>query len=190
MNSQFVLKGKTILLVPFTKSHLNETYLSWLHDYEVIKLINRKEYLLPVSIEKIKEYVSKIGMSETDYLFAIESENKFIGTFKFSNIDWNHRTVNLGVLIGEKDYWGKGVSTEAFQLALKLCFTKLGMRKVVAGCLSPNIGMKKVLEKVGFSQEACLRQHDFMEGKYVDHYKFGILKGEYLAKKQEGKPNE
>jgi [ribosomal protein S5]-alanine N-acetyltransferase len=183
------LNGKRISLVPFTDKHLNsDQYLFWLQDYEVIKYINRKEYLLPISFEQVEEYVSKIGKSSRDHILAVvwNEGERFVGTFKFGALDWENRTVNLGILLGDRDFWGKGIATEAFELAVDYCFNGLGLRKIVAGCVAPNIGMKRVLEKLGFKQEACLRKQDFIEGKYVDHYKFGLFEEEY----REGKVSE
>lgn len=174
--------GKRIVLRLFTEKHLNsKEYISWLRDYDVVKFINRKEYLMPIDFEQVKSYVEGIFKSNTNYLFAIELKegNKFIGTFKFGRLDWVTRTVDLGILIGDKDYWGKGIAKEVYELAIDFCFTKLGLRKVVAGCTEPNIGMRKVLKKLGFIQEGCLREQDFIEGKYVHHYVFGLLKEEY-----------
>lgn len=182
---EMMLKSFRVALVPFTEEHLHAPeYLAWLRDYDVIKFLNRKEYLLPISFEEVKAYIENVLRSEKDSLLAIHllEGNKFIGTFKFGQLDWVGKTVDLGVLIGDREQWGKGIATEVYTLALDHCFFKLGMRKVVAGCVGINFSMRRVLEKLGFVQEACFRKKDFIEGKYVDHYNFGIFKEEYTQK--------
>ena len=182
---EMMLKSFRVVLVPFTEEHLHAPeYLAWLRDYDVIKFLNRKEYLLPIRFEEVKAYIENVLRSEKDSLLAIHllEGNKFIGTFKFGRLDWVGKTVDLGVLIGDREQWGKGIATEVYTLALDHCFFKLGMRKVVAGCVGINFSMRRVLEKLGFVQEACFRKKDFIEGKYVDHYNFGIFKEEYTQK--------
>ena len=144
--SGFQIEGSKIVLVPFTEKYLQDsTYLNWIQDYEVIKYINRKEYLMPATAENLNEYISSMNKSSEHHFFAIllKTTNKFIGTFKFASLNWQDKSVGLGVLIGDRSHWGEGIATEAFNIAIEYAFTKLGMRKVTAGCVEPNIGMKK-----------------------------------------------
>jgi len=182
-----IISGEGIHLVPFTDNHLNDPkYLSWLHDYDVMKLINRPEYLLPIDFEHVKKYVKDVSLKNDDYMFAIEIGEKrvFIGTFKIDQINWTTRTVNLGVMVGDRDYWGKGIGTKAFKIATKFCFDKLGFTKVHAGCNEKNIGMIKVVQKLGFKQDGCFRNHDLIEGELTNHLYFSILKEEYEQNKK------
>ncbi len=199
------LVGEKVRLVPFTNDHLyNPKYLSWLRDKEVMMLA-RNDYdpLMPFS--KAEEYVQKQWGSSTDFFMAIEmnsvnhevqhidnsqsndfpsvKNDLFIGTFRLANIDWKAHTVDLGVLIGEKSCWGKGIATEACQLAISFAFSQLGMNKVTMGCKETNTGIQHIATKLGFSREGYFRAQNIIDGQYVGHLYFGLLQSEYVQQK-------
>ena len=146
------LIGNKIKLTEFTKNHLNdENYYKWLRDIEVIHTIGRLEYLLNIDFEDIENYIQELLESEKDCLFAIiTANNEFIGTLKIGHINWRTGLADIGIMIGNKDYWSKGVASEAVYLACKYAFDYLSLRKLTSGCIGANIPMIKVFEKVGF----------------------------------------
>lgn len=85
---------------------------------------------------------------------------------------------------GEVGYWivpeeqGKGYATEAAELGLRYLFDERGLHKVVARVLEGNTPSRRVLEKLGFEEEAHLRDHYHVDGEYVDAYLFGLLADE------------
>lgn len=178
----FTLEGKISYLVPFEEKHLNDkNYLKWLRDYEVIKSINRLDYVCPVSFEAVKEYCERVIKSKNDIFLAIclKENNKFIGTIKVNNINWYTRIADIGILIGEKKYWGKGVATDSVYAVSKYLFEILGMRKLTAGLMQINLAMQRVFEKLGFQVEGKLRKTDWFEGKYIDHIYMGCFRDEF-----------
>ena len=38
--------------------------------------------------------------------------DEFIGTCKIAHIDWYAATADIGIMIGNKSYWGKGVAVK------------------------------------------------------------------------------
>ena len=46
-----------------------------------------------------------------------------------------------------------------------------------------NKGSKKAFEKVGFKVEAVLREHFYLNGKYHDSYRLGLLRSEFKIKR-------
>ena len=130
INSEnFKIEGKAIMLVPFTNKHLHDSkYIKWLRDYEVMRLVGRQEYLeKPIPFSEIEKYVQNLYKSKNDYFFAIETKenSEFIGTLKLAQIDWHRKVLNLGILIGEKNYWRKGLAKDSFSTIIDFCFNKL-----------------------------------------------------------------
>lgn len=151
----FRLEGDKCALVPFSAEHLHDAaYLGWLRDYDVVKTINRLDYLRPVSFEEVKRYCEAVMQSPADIFVAIHAlePDQFIGTLRVSRIDRVTRTADVGIMIGEKAFWGRGVATEAISLACDYLFTCLGLRKLTAGLMAVNPGMLRVFEKLGFQQ--------------------------------------
>ena len=62
MDGNLSIEGVRVVLAPFGKRHLDDPdYLSWLHDYEVVKTIGRPEYLTKVSYQEVADYVRALA---------------------------------------------------------------------------------------------------------------------------------
>ena len=177
------LCGKLVCLVPFTVEHLQAPeYLAWLRDYEVVKTINRPEYLETIPFEEVKRYVEALWESDTDIFLAVTHRTckRFVGTVRAARIDLKTLTADLGILIGDRNYWGSGVATDALSVLADYLFHELGLRRLTAGLLEPNKAMLRVFEKLGFVKEGVFRKHDLYEGEYVDHIFLGCFKNEFV----------
>ena len=58
----------------------------------------------------------------------------------------------LGIIIGERDCWGKGLATEAISLVTEYAFEFLNLNRVGAGCYEGNTASLKTFEKAGFKK--------------------------------------
>ncbi len=99
---------------------------------------------------------------------------KHIGTVKLEPIDVDKGTAMFGLLIGDRDYWGKGIATEVTNLIVDFAFNTLGLREVTLGVLADNKAAIRVYEKCGFVL-------DRVEPKAIDHG--GVLYDQVWMKK-------
>ncbi|MCG8670375.1 MAG: GNAT family N-acetyltransferase [Pseudomonadales bacterium] len=169
--------------LPFADEHLrNPNYLDWLRDYDVIRTLNLPSYWEPVTEDEVKRYCRNVMASDTDKFFALHAgdSGRFIGTVRLGHIDWTGGIGDIGIMIGERQYWGRGIAQDAVSAVAKLAFSRLRLRKLTAGAMSINPAMIHVFEKLGFQREACLRQHDRLrEGGYCDHIHLGCFRDEF-----------
>ena len=93
-----------------------------------------------------------------------------------------HGFADISLLIGEKEYWGKGIATQAIELISNFAFETLNLHKLKAGCYSENIGSKKAFEKVGFNLEGTLKSQWKLNNRYQDELILGLLRNEYYKK--------
>jgi CMP-N-acetylneuraminic acid synthetase/RimJ/RimL family protein N-acetyltransferase len=176
--------GRRILLKEFTDKNLHDPkYYAWLQDKEVVEMIGRSEYLTSFPFCIIEDYVINLKSSNNTYFFALylKQNKEFIGTVKLGSIDWQLKTTDVGILIGNKKYWSRGLAKDAVFTASEFAFKKLGMRKLTAGCLSTNMAMCKCFERLGFKKEAVLRKKILFRGEFVDHFLYGIFKHELVG---------
>jgi len=177
----FYLEGTLSSLMTFTNRHLHDAaYLAWLRDYEVVKTLNRPEYLTPIPFEPVREYCEALMRSPRDIYLAIHHglDRRFIGTVRAARIDPEARTADIGILVGDKSYWGRGIATDSVRTLARYLFDALGLRKVTAGLMSTNPAMLRVFTKLGFQEEGRFRQQDCFEGRYVDHLHLGCFRNE------------
>jgi len=85
------LVGEKIYLRPLELEDVNERYLQWINDADVV--LGRIEVNFPVTKEKQMEYVrSQLERNNVAFFAVIEKPtNKFIGTAKMGPINWLHR---------------------------------------------------------------------------------------------------
>jgi len=174
------LQGKMLRLEEFSNKHLHDPkYYAWLQDKEVVETLGRSEYLTSFPFCIIEDYVINLKSSNNTYFFAsyFKEDNEFIGTVRL-RVDWQLKTADFGMMIGDKKYWGRGLLKDAMLTLSVYAFKKLGMRKVIVGCLSTNIAVCKCCERLGFKKEAVLRKEVPFRGEFVDHILYGVFKDE------------
>ncbi len=176
----FEVLGKNIKLQEFVENDADfEIYYHWIRDYETIRFIGRREYLLSVDKDDIREYIRRLNKSPKDCFFKAIYNEKFIGTLKIGHINWETQTADMGIMIGAENMRGKGLSYGIMAVGVAYAFEKLGLRKLTGGCAQQNGPMQKCFEKCGFLKEGCERQSLYIEGQYQDHIWYGILREEY-----------
>lgn len=77
-----------------------------------------------------------------------------------------------------KEYWGKGVVTEASKLAVKAGFEEFHLARMQAYTLTTNIGSQRVLEKCGFQREGLLRNFVKLRSGLVNVFIYAICQDE------------
>src|SRR3990170_1250773 len=150
------LKGENIYLQPMDLAFYEPQYLDWINYDEVVD--NMMSLFMPTNEEALKSYIRDNTNKKNVGFFAIrwKKDNKFIGTVKLGEIDWVHRTAALGILIGDKDYRGRGIGTETVRMMLAYGFRRLNLHWIGAGMVSENIASIKSFKKAGFKIVATI----------------------------------
>lgn len=169
-----LLESDTFYLRNISLDDCNENYLSWMNDYEVNKYLESR--FTNHSIDSLKDFVNSMNNSESNVLFAIidKSSDKHIGNIKLGNIHPIHKYADIGLIIGDKNYWGKGIATKSINLVSEYAFNNLNLRKVLAGVYEENIGSIRAFEKCGFKKAYIKKDTYFFEGNYIDAIVFEL----------------
>jgi len=172
-------EGSRVLLRPLERTDLNERYLSWLNDPEVTRYTEAGTF--PSTAEDLDNYYRSITGSRNDVLLAIEVKKSghHIGNVKLGPIYWVHRVATFGILVGEKEFWGKGIGIEATRLMVEYGFQKLNLHRIDLGVFAEHEAAVRCYEKVGFKVEGRMRQDLFQGGEYKDRLWMGLLRSEY-----------
>ncbi len=169
-------------LVPFTEVHLRDPrYMSWLRDRDVLLTLNLPRYLAgDVTEIEIAKYCHSLIASPDVYFYALIKLDggRFIGTVKAGPVNRYAGTCDLGIMIGEKAEWGRGLATDALDCLSRHLVDEVGIRRLTAGAMASNPAMVKTFEKLGFRVEGVFREQDRVEDEFVDHIHLGCLKHE------------
>ena len=173
------LAGNKICLRPIRASDINRKYLSWLNDAEVTRYLETGQF--PVTKKDLEAFYIGIKKSKTDVMFAMieKKTGSHIGNIKLGGINWIHRYADLGIMIGDKKYWGKGCGAAACMLLLEYAFNRLNLNKVFLGIYATHKHAIKTYQKAGFRIEGKLKNMLIIDGEYTDKVLMGILNSEY-----------
>lgn len=105
-----------------------------------------------------------------EYQFAIETKTDqiLIGQCGFIKVNWKNRTGEIAILIGHKDYRGKGFGPDAVQTLCRFGFQEMNLRKIKASVFDFNRQALRCYEKCGFQAEGRLQKEIYREGAYHD----------------------
>lgn len=106
---------------------------------------------------------------------TVDTEYIHIGNISLQKIDMINRSAEIACLIGEKEYWGKGIMTWALQQLINHGTKNLGLNRIWSGTAWINRGMIRVFEKLGFEQEGIFSQGMYLNGAFVDVVAFAYL---------------
>ena len=112
--------------------------------------------------------------------FTIIADDKVIGFAGLFNFNETNHTCDLGIGIGEKDYWGRGYGREAIGLLLEYAFAHRNYNRVHLTTQSENPRAIACYLASGFKEEGRLRSHLWCAGNYVDEVHMGVLRDEWL----------
>jgi RimJ/RimL family protein N-acetyltransferase len=109
---------------------------------------------------------------------ARREDNRIIGTFAFFSLDVVARKAEIGFALG-RAHWGMGYMREALQAALAYGFEKMDLRRIEADVDPRNLPSIRLLERVGFRNEGCLRERWLVAGETQDAVFYGLLRREW-----------
>ena len=140
----------------------------WKNDEEIFK--NLGGGFRPISESQHKKWMeSMIENNSTNQRFMIISEdNKKVGFIGLYNISDVHRTCSLGIYIGEKDYWGKGIASKAYTALEDYAKRYLNIRKIRLDVVKDNVGAINLYKKLKFETCGEYKKERFIDGEYKD----------------------
>ena len=162
-----ILNTQRLILEPICLEHNSETYLSWLNDPEVYKWLETRG---SQTFSMLEEYIKQQMRNET-YMWAIKIKNldKHIGNIKIDPINYKHSLGEFGILMGDKNEWGKGYANEASKAVMDYFFEKeKPLRKITLGVVEENKAALKLYKNLGFEVEGKYKDHVCYDGKYYN----------------------
>lgn len=125
--------------------------------------------------EEQYKYIKECIQDEEGYYWSIETnEGVTIGTVSLTEFNSHHKVAEIGIVLGDTNYWGQGVATEVILELIKYAFSNLHIEYISAEVEEANIPMQKVFEKVGFKKDGMFEGARMKEGKRINVMHFGI----------------
>ena len=176
------LVGEMIYLRALEEADCEGPYPGWLNDQIVCQ--GNSHGVFPYTRDDARKFVtSKAGQSQSLVLAIVsKEEDRHIGNVSLDAIASINRSAEFAILIGDRDYWHRGIGREAAWLLLDHGFLRLNLHRVFCGTFADNQAMKRLALSLGMEEEGRLRSAVYKSGRWVDILMYGMLQEEYLRK--------
>lgn len=175
------LRSNRLVLEPLSSSHLSQEYVNWLNDPEVnIYLDSDGGY----TIEKLEEFLKDVEKKEILFwAIHLNHNHKYIGNIKIDPINLKHGLCEYGILLGDKNEWGKGIAKEASLIVIDYCFNTLNLRKMTLGVVEKNVNAVDLYKKIGFIVEGVFKDHVFYNNQFYTTLRMSLFNKNYTSGK-------
>jgi RimJ/RimL family protein N-acetyltransferase len=184
--------GKRVVLRAIEREDLKFLH-KWRNDEEVMRLARSLPDHTTSMVALEAEYEKLLKGEEPtqrDYIIDDRETGTPIGWAGLRIHQWPRKAVahsaDLGLAVGEKDRWRRGIGTEVVQLLLAEAFEQLNLHKVVWWTFAEHSASLALARKMGFREECRVRDSVFFDNRWHDSIGLGLLKSEY--EKDRGEP--
>lgn len=172
-----VIETPRLRVLSFSGQYLTPRYVGWLNDLDVVRYSEQRHQ--KHTMESCRQYWNSFAGSP-NFFWAVtlrENPRDHIGNMN-AYVDQVNKTADVGILIGEKSVWKQGYGLEAWCAVCGFLLEVAGMRKVTAGTIASNAGMRSIMEKAGMVPDGRRIRHYVVNGAEEDvvHFAFFAVK--------------
>lgn len=178
-----MFKGEKVILRAIREDDIPRLY-EFSQDVELAGLDCGHPRAVP--IEHIRaDFQNMIKNDPNRAFFAIEADGKYIGDCGLSGLNDPHGSAELGIVIGDRAYWGRGYGREAVRMLVHYGFHYRGLRRIVLTTHAKNLRAIRCYLACGFVEDGRPRKAIWVEGEYLDVVNMSILREEWLDLRSE-----
>jgi RimJ/RimL family protein N-acetyltransferase len=142
-------------------------------------------FTFPNTVHETEAFLRAMIEGKTDskgFIISNKDSLSYIGQIDLHQIDYKNRHATLGIVIGKKEYLGRGYGKEAIELVQQFVFSTLGLNRLELDVYEFNERAYKCYVKCGFTEEGRMRQKIYKNGRYWDVIKMSILIDEFESR--------
>lgn len=160
-------------LGPIDKVDAHQMFI-WRNDSEVTKFLARTS----MTSSEVDLWFASIN--DHRHAYSILAQEAAIGYIQL-DIDPANQKCEVGIIIGEKEYWGKGIGKDVAQQITALAFENLGLHRILAVASDLNPASIKIFLSAGYKHEGRLRDGYYRDGQFRDLILLSILEDEWRS---------
>ncbi|HAQ41912.1 MAG TPA: GNAT family N-acetyltransferase [Clostridiales bacterium] len=154
-------------------------YTEWVNDMEVaIGMIFATKL---IDEESEKNALERLSKSQFNFAVIASGTDNVIGNVGFPAIDYINRIGEVGIFIGDKNYWGNGYGQQALELLIDFGFNILNLNNIYLKVYSYNLPAISCYKKIGFKEAGRLREAKIVAGTKYDEIIMDILSDEFKS---------
>lgn len=115
---------------------------------------------------------------------AIVLDGHIVGVAGFHAVDWVNRSSSIGYWLAA-EVVGRGLMSEAVRALLDHAFGAWELHRVIIEAVVDNVRSRAIPERLGFREEALLREAKLIRGRYEDAMLYAMLASEWSSSPRE-----
>jgi RimJ/RimL family protein N-acetyltransferase len=153
--------------------------VGWWNDSEVQRLFD--SHFVNQTFSDVEKWFKKREQWEEtapkSFIVEVEEQGKWhpVGIAEFFDERPGHKTAEFGFLIGEKNWWGKGLGTECARIMVRYGLEEIKYHRIGAVSAAYNIRSLNALQKAGFQIEGVRKGYVLRDGEYHDQIQMAVL---------------
>ncbi len=133
----------------------------------------------PFSKYLLKQYLENAHLDiyeakQLRLVIQLNNTNQSIGTIDIFDFNPQHKRAGIGILI-DPLFQKNGHASEALDLLIKYCFSRLQLHQLYANITADNINSLTLFQKKHFSKIGLKKDWIFSQGKFKDEILFQLI---------------
>ncbi|MDP5274229.1 GNAT family N-acetyltransferase [Chengkuizengella axinellae] len=185
LETQIILEGKRVRLIPASYEHLNELFMAsnhreiWTYSPSTISKIEHMEKVMNKWME------SKEQGFRYPFVIFDKNTNEIVGSSSYLDISLHNRNLEIGGTWLNPKVWRTRINTECKYLLLKYGFEDLNLVRVQFRTDTRNDRSNLAIQKIGAKFEGSFRQEMILHDGYIrDSNVYSILDNEWVNVKE------
>ncbi|HEY0063367.1 MAG TPA: GNAT family protein [Telluria sp.] len=130
------------------------------------------------TLEAAQEHLRHViaGTDDGDlFEWHIFSGDQLSGAIRIHHFEKLHHKASIAYYIDARQQ-GAGLATMSARAVIAQCFRRLKLNRIELRCAADNLGSQRVAKRLGFTWEGMLRQAEWNDGVFVDHFVYSLLR--------------
>lgn len=112
--------------------------------------------------------------SNNGFQTGIWYKGELAGCLGLHEVNWGNRHSSIGYWLAE-EFQGHGIMTNSVRSLVDLLFLEYKLNRVEIRAAVGNAKSRAIPERLGFQNEGCVRQSEWLSDHFVDHVVYGML---------------
>lgn len=169
------LIGEHLYLRALKETDALGDYPSWLNDPEVCRYNSHGD--THYTQKMARTYIQSVTNNPSCHVFAIcdLQSHLHIGNIALQELSTKNQSAEFAILLGNKAFWGKGLSKEAGKLLINYGVKMLHLHRIYCGTSEANLPMQHLALSLGMKLEGRRKEALLKNGYFYDVLEYGMV---------------
>lgn len=173
------LYGRKVRLRALEPGDVERLHL-WANDPALWRLLGGWQF--PASQTSTRAWLDGLAADRLNQRYGIErlDDGQLLGTTNLVSIDWKNGTASHGMMLGAKEFHGKGYGVDTVMAMMRYAFEELRLERLDSDIIEYNAASQRLyIGKCGWREEGRQRGWHFREGRRWDRILIGVTRQDY-----------